>query len=223
MNFYKWLNNKGLSSKSSQSYSTAIYKTMPNWIEEIGIPNGLYEFYAYKYLLENSQIFNEKNIQGHNMYSAALNHFEGYLKDSEFTEFDQQAEFANLNSEQKKIVSIRIVQYKFRRNLFNLWDGCLISDCKIKSLLIASHVKPWSHSNNAERVDPFNGLLLTPNYDALFDKGFISFEMDGTILLSPLLSQNDVEFFQLPDKVKYQFSTQHREYLDYHREIIFKK
>lgn len=36
--------------------------------------------------------------------------------------------------------------------------------------LVASHIKTWSHSNNIDRLDIQNGLLLCPNHDALFDK-----------------------------------------------------
>lgn len=223
MVFYQWLRHKGLSLKSSQSYSTAIYKTMPNWIEEVETPSTLYDFYAYKYILENNQLFKEKNIQGHNMYSASLKHFENYLKETEFVEIDQQVELGDLSSEQKKLVNIRIVQNKFRKSLFNLWRGCCISGCSIKALLIASHIKPWSQSTYHERVDPYNGVLLTPNYDALFDKGFISFEIDGKILISSDLNQKNIDYFQIPEKTKHHFSSKHVEYLEYHREVIFRK
>ena len=52
-------------------------------------------------------------------------------------------------------------------------------------MLVASHIKPWSSSSNVERLDPFNGLILTPNLDRAFDRGFITFDEDGAILVSP--------------------------------------
>ena len=52
--------------------------------------------------------------------------------------------------------------------------------------LIASHVQPWRDSNNEERLDGENGLLLTPTVDHLFDKGFISFENTGQLIVSPV-------------------------------------
>jgi predicted restriction endonuclease len=54
--------------------------------------------------------------------------------------------------------------------------------------LVASHIKPWRASTNTERLDPFNGLALTPNIDRTFDTGLITFDEDGLIRLSPLLS-----------------------------------
>lgn len=120
-------------------------------------------------------------------------------------------------------MNIRIVQNKFRKSLFNLWSGCCISGCSIKTLLIASHIKPWSQSTYHERVDPYNGVLLTPNYDALFDKGFISFETDGKILISSELNQPDIDYFQIPGKTKHHFSNKHAGYLEYHQEMIFRK
>ena len=51
-------------------------------------------------------------------------------------------------------------------------------------MLKASHIKPWNISDDYERLDEYNGLLLTPNLDAAFDSGLISFDKDGVILIS---------------------------------------
>ena len=51
------------------------------------------------------------------------------------------------------------------------------------TLLRASHIKPWRAASGAERLDKFNGLLLTPNLDLAFDQGLISFDDHGQILL----------------------------------------
>jgi hypothetical protein len=60
-------------------------------------------------------------------------------------------------------------------------------DGGIKSWLRASHIKPWRTSDDTEKQDGDNGLLLVPHVDALFDKGLISFADDGSILLSEKL------------------------------------
>jgi putative restriction endonuclease len=52
--------------------------------------------------------------------------------------------------------------------------------------LRTSHCKPWRDSNNEERLDGENGLLLTPTIDHLFDRGFISFEDSGVLIVSPV-------------------------------------
>ncbi len=92
-------------------------------------------------------------------------------------------------------------------------------------LLIASHIKPWVKSNNFEKTDPKNGFMLTPTFDRLFDRGFISFEDDGTMLVSPWISpmnQKRLDIFN-GKKIKNLPTNGREEYLLYHREFIFKK
>lgn len=60
-------------------------------------------------------------------------------------------------------------------------------------MLLASHAKAWSDCSNRERLDAYNGLLLTPNLDRLFDKGLIGFTDAGELLLSGLLSKENAE------------------------------
>ncbi len=82
------------------------------------------------------------------------------------------------------IVKVRTKQCQFKRKLFNFWDGCSLNIEINNRYLIASHIIPWSECNDNDRVNPHNGLLLPPNYDYLFDKHLISFNDDGSILLS---------------------------------------
>ena len=72
----------------------------------------------------------------------------------------------------EKIVKqkIRIGQSAFRNDLLKSLKKCPITQIDEKRLLIASHIKPWIHSNNEERLNPNNGFLLSPLYDKLFDK-----------------------------------------------------
>ncbi len=74
-----------------------------------------------------------------------------------------------------------------------------------------------------EKLDIDNGFLLCPNHDRLFDKGFISFADDGTILLSDYLSQNDRIFTNVDPNKRIILTEQNKEYLAYHREKIFLK
>ena len=95
----------------------------------------------------------------------------------------------------EKIVrqKIRIGQNSFRCNLLESLKKCPITQIDDKKLLIASHIKPWVHSNNVERLDPYNGLLLSPLYDKLFDKGIglITFTSEKEILISKKLSSEN--------------------------------
>lgn len=92
-------------------------------------------------------------------------------------------------------------------------------------LLIASHIKPWAKSTNFEKTDPKNGFMLTPTYDKLFDRGFISFENDGTMLVSPWISPMNQKRLDIFNGKKIRMlPTEGREaYLYYHRELVFKK
>ncbi len=93
-------------------------------------------------------------------------------------------------------------------------------------MLIASHIKPWAVcKNDDERIDKYNGLLLTPTYDRLFDQGFITFSNNGQISVSPYLSPlNTKRLGLIPDKqYNLQEHKKRSDYLDYHRQNIYKK
>ena len=86
------------------------------------------------------------------------------------------------NTERTAITRARVGQGLFREKLIGYWHGCSISAFPHFDILNASHIKPWRVSDNHQRLDVFNGLLLLPNYDRLFDKGYISFDDDGKII-----------------------------------------
>jgi len=117
----------------------------------------------------------------------------------------------------------RIGQGKFRTGLFKLWDGCAVNSIHIPELLRASHIKPWKSSDAAERLDPYNGLLLSPIFDTLFDKGFISFDDHGKILLSKQI-MDSCEVLSLSGEEKLvKVYNSNKVYLEYHREHVFLK
>jgi hypothetical protein len=117
----------------------------------------------------------------------------------------------------------RIGQGRFREEVMALYGGrCLVTGFGEKGLLRASHVKPWSDSNNLERLDPYNGLLLSPSYDAAFDAGYITFENDGTIQFSSQLSKEAFESIGiLSNCLRQKLDARHLAYLDYHRKTVF--
>jgi len=127
----------------------------------------------------------------------------------------------------EKIVKqkIRIGQSAFRNDLLKSLKKCPITQIDEKRLLIASHIKPWIHSNNEERLNPNNGFLLSPLYDKLFDKGIglITFTPEKEILISKRLSTenrarlsvNNMDYIaDLPINGR-------EEFLEYHRKYIF--
>jgi putative restriction endonuclease len=93
-------------------------------------------------------------------------------------------------TEVEALVRRRIGQIEFRAGLLDYWQGCCaVTGVAQPELLRASHIKPWAHcGNNAERLDVYNGLLLTADWDAAFDAGLVTFDANGTAVFSPTLS-----------------------------------
>lgn len=127
--------------------------------------------------------------------------------------------------EKKKdsIIQARKGQGKWRESLIDDLSCCVITKVNDERLLIASHIKPWVDASDNEKIDKNNGLLLTPTYDKLFDRGFITFLDNSEILISPYLSNYNVGKLKIPSKIDIVFNDKRRDYLEYHRQNIFKK
>lgn len=125
-------------------------------------------------------------------------------------------------TEKMAIIQSRIGQGTFRDDLIRYWHGCSVSAFNKTDILIASHIKPWRDSNNQERLDLFNGLLLLPNYDKLFDKGYITFDSNGNILYSRYITNNDKLILKMDNSMHLlKIEDNHRRYLEYHNEHCF--
>lgn len=125
--------------------------------------------------------------------------------------------------EKEAIVKVRVNQGEFRKRLLMKYNRCCLCGVADQHFLVASHIKPWSVSEADEKLDVDNGLLLCPNHDQLFDQGFISFNDNGNILISPLLESNDRIFLNVNDSMKIAPTNNNLKYLNYHRDNIFKK
>lgn len=128
-------------------------------------------------------------------------------------------------TERTREVRERIGQDVFRDALIEFWGGrCALSGRTLPSALLrASHAKPWAESTDSERLDPFNGLLLAVQYDALFDKGLIAFGDEGQLLLSAELTDETKQFVGLAEPLRLRFVLPgHVGYLRYHREHVAK-
>lgn len=126
------------------------------------------------------------------------------------------------DTEKEALIKTRKGQGKYRKKLIAYWKGCAVTHCTNIELLKASHIKPWCKSNNSERLDAFNGLLLNPNFDALFDKGFISFDNAGDILVSSCLDEKARDIFYINNEIKIKLNEKHFKYLEFHRDNVFK-
>ncbi|MGF6986573.1 putative restriction endonuclease [Paraburkholderia atlantica] len=126
-------------------------------------------------------------------------------------------------TEREQISKARVGQGLFRKRLIALWKNrCAVSDCALLRILKASHIKPWRDSTNSERLDKYNGVLLNPNIDALFDEGYISFLNNGKILISPHVDASSIAILLHGSKDKVRFSPEHFPYLEHHRLHVFK-
>lgn len=127
-------------------------------------------------------------------------------------------------TEKLQLSKARIGQGLFRSNLEAIEPACRVTGVTRKSLLIASHIKPWSKcKDNAERLDGHNGLLLSPHIDKLFDRGWITFTDSGDLLCAePSIEQALQQWgVELPLNVG-PFSPKQAAFLEYHRDEIFR-
>jgi 5-methylcytosine-specific restriction protein A len=122
-------------------------------------------------------------------------------------------------TERLGLVTSRVGQGAYRKRIIHRWEyKCAVTEFDKLDILIASHIKPWSDSNDNERLDVHNGLLLSPTYDALFDRHLISFENNGNIILSDKIEHQAFEKIRVSGKEKIKNLSQFNfSYLDNHR------
>lgn len=128
-------------------------------------------------------------------------------------------------TEKDALVKARVGQGKFRKLVIDYWSGeCAITKFPNTGLLVASHIKPWAISNNKDRLDPYNGLLLSPNYNALFDRFLISFSSEGKIMKSDLVDWADLKKLDIQKGVVLdRLTPKHHLFLENHQELMKSK
>ncbi|ASL64004.1 HNH endonuclease [Bacillus cereus] len=126
-------------------------------------------------------------------------------------------------TEKDQVIKSRIGQAVFKKALLTREKKCGLCGVTDERFLFASHIKPWSQSNHKERLDVNNGLLLCPNHDALFDKGYISFNEDGRILISESVDEATNVFLNINETMKIKMNNSQKKYIKWHREKIFKR
>lgn len=128
-------------------------------------------------------------------------------------------------TEREALVLARRGQGLFRQNVQRVEHACRVTRVDKMEHLVASHTKPWRDCGNAERLDGENGLLLTPTVDHLFDKGFISFEDSGRLIVSPVAHGPSLQKMGIdpasPMNVG-SFSSGQRNFLAYHRDNVLR-
>lgn len=115
----------------------------------------------------------------------------------------------------------RIGQVKFRKLLLMKYKTCALCGVEAEHSR-ASHIKPWASSTDHERLDIHNGLLLCPNHDHLFDKGLITFEATGNIVISSTLSSSQQMGFNVNSMLRIRMNNEMKQYMEHHLQFVFK-
>ncbi len=154
------------------------------------------------------------------------------LPNQAVTAFEQQvqAELSAMpaptaqNTEVLRMVRQRVGQQAYRQAMLNYWGGtCAVTGLALPQALRASHAKPWVEcSTDTERLDVYNGFLLSANLDALFDNFLISFTDEGVLLMAEQIDHCEREKLGLSDLMRLRWvAAQHLPYLRFHRERYF--
>jgi putative restriction endonuclease len=126
-------------------------------------------------------------------------------------------------TERESLIVARRGQGLFKDRVMRIEKFCRVTKVENPVHLRASHCKPWRDSNNEERLNGENGLLLTPTIDHLFDRGFISFEDAGRLIISPVAHDESLRRMGIDTERPVNvgvFSQGQRVFLDYHRNSV---
>ena len=137
------------------------------------------------------------------------------------SELAAMPESAAQNTEVLRMVRQRVGQQAYRHAMLDYWGGaCAVTGLALPQALRASHAKPWAEcASDAERLDVFNGFLLSANLDVLFDNFLVSFSNAGELLVAKAITPSDQQKMGLVAGMCLRWvSAQHGPYLDFHRE-----
>ena len=237
--FEDWLkNNTNLSESSQYKYLSSIKGSISQRCLEYGVTKvNLLDvrdpilFENIRECLEGDDRYIALNKKGNDMYKRAMDYFARHLKEDlpsiDYSSMNNAEESHPIvTTESVAVIKARTGQGSYRKSLEDYWGfKCSVTgtpDSEEGTLLIASHIKPWAQSSNTERMDQFNGLLLVPNLDRAFDRGYITFDSSGKILISNKL--NLASGFGITDNLCIppdKLNQNHIKYLAYHRDNIF--
>jgi putative restriction endonuclease len=126
-------------------------------------------------------------------------------------------------TDRSAIVRARIGQGLFKERVSRIESRCRITGVENPVHLVASHCKPWRDSTNEERLNGENGLLLTPSIDHLFDRGFIGFEDNGKLIISPVAHHPSLQRMGIDTTRVVNvggFTSSQKQFLDFHRNSV---
>lgn len=229
--YQRWALGLGKSEKTVKNYLGAVQGSLSVLAQQ----NNLFDrnlteigsFHQYQRVvtpLRELSEFQAKDQGNKTQYSNALKSYGEFL--AELGQVDVAADVDEIlvstalsPTEKQVLMNARLGQGRFREHLLQQWQGCAITGYPMPAMLVASHIKPWRAASNLERLDPNNGLLLLANLDKAFDKGFISFEHNGKILIAATLEKPEV--LGIHQQMKLAVRDAHKPYLHYHRQSVF--
>lgn len=127
-------------------------------------------------------------------------------------------------TETQRVRSERLTQGAFRDRLITFWGGrCCVTGLASHHFLRASHIKPWAVATNRERMDPHNGLLLAVSWDFAFDRGFVTFDDEGTAEVHPEAESEGLASMGVHAgaRIRKALTNRQRAYLEHHRVEVF--
>ena len=232
LSFDEWLALGKLSPQTQRDYYLAISQRVSAWAKDAGLMDGnlldISDAANFSVLLSEIQrldVYVERNAKENSRFSAALRQFSNYLLGESDARSASQIEAIKHDvrlpqTEKEALIKARIGQGRFRRQLFEKWERCALLGVRDPCVLTASHIKPWSESTNEERLNVYNGLLLSAQVDRAFDRGLISFEDDGGILISKRFL--DPKPLGLRIDMRINAEEFHSPFLAYHREHVYR-
>lgn len=230
--FSEWMTRKtNLSANSVYKYALAVGTTSREAVDRHIIEKDLFDMSVEEIDIAVAAIladpvFIAKNIKGRRMYSNSIKQYRYFLHDIISDELAISLPPHIVATQKTAEVALRVGQSTYRKNLLQKYNGtCVVSGIDHTRLLVASHIKPWSVSNDIERMDVENGLLLSANIDRLFDCGLLTFNNNGRLFISSFVGKENEKRLNISNEmtVDLKASSALCSYLDYHRDILFVK
>ncbi|MEQ8560232.1 MAG: HNH endonuclease, partial [Cytophagales bacterium] len=126
------------------------------------------------------------------------------------------------STERSGLVTSRVGQGAYRKSILHRWSyRCAATGYNDTRILIASHIQPWKDATDEQRLDVDNGILLSPDYDALFDGHLISFDTSGKIVLGSEIKKTSLNSLGITGKERIQTLTEgNKSYLKLHNQMV---
>lgn len=223
MTFYEWLRNiyvmknkEKVTGSTIQKY-VGVINTVSNDMVAIGLIDKRldsmtiteYEVALNKILHNNDFLL--KDNKGNKMYSNGLKRYRSYLN----FEGDYLEQYCD-NDTELGMLYRKIILNKYKKE-------CVISHLSIPTALVVTRIKPISICNEQEKFDEHNGILLSATFSKLFNAGLISFDKNGKLLISSLISDRNKQILSMSNKMDTNIVLDDKTvvYLEYHNDYLF--